>query len=216
MKRRIVGVFVAVMAGIVFLGCQGPLDTLKAGSLTVNMNEQVSRTLLPGISMVPASYLVVGAGPNGATFSRTVSSGCSVTVPNLAFGDWTVTVTAKNSGVVAIGAGSSVVTVLSNRTVTANVTVIPYSGQGTLDLTVNWPAAQVASPSITSTLVSSTGDVRHPAFTVTGSTGKATFVAGDVSTGYHTLTLKLYNGSVFMKGAVEVVRIVKEQTTTGV
>jgi hypothetical protein len=192
------------------------LDFLKAGTLTVNVNEQVSKTLLPGISMVPASYLVEGSGPNGAVFSRTISSGCSLTIPSLAFGDWTVTVTAKNSGGAAIGEGSCIVTVLSNRGVTANVTVIPYAGLGTLDLTVNWTPAQVLSPSITGKLLSSANVERDLVFAVNGSTGKATYVVGNVSTGYHTLTLKLLDGTVFMKGAVQVVRIVKEQTTTGV
>jgi hypothetical protein len=46
-----------------------------AQSLTVTIEEQVSRTLLPGISMTPASYVVTGRGPSGASFVRTTTTG---------------------------------------------------------------------------------------------------------------------------------------------
>ena len=218
MKKVIVGILVAIMTGIVLIGCQGALDFLKTGTLTLNVNEQVSRTLTPTISMAPASYLVAGAGPSGAAFSQSFPCGSSVTIPSLAFGEWTVTVTAKNSAGIAIGAGGCVVSVLSNKLVTANVTVIPYAGQGSLDLAVNWPASKVQLPTVTGTLLSSAGVERSLVFAVDASTGKATCVAANVSTGYHTLTLKLYDNGVLVKGAgaVEVVRIVKDQTTTGV
>jgi len=40
------------------------------GNLTVAINETLSRTLIPSISMDPESYLVEGAGPGGASFSE--------------------------------------------------------------------------------------------------------------------------------------------------
>ena len=183
-----------------------------SGSLTVSINEAVSKTLLPAISMDPASYLVEGSGPDGAVFSETIN-GTSLLVENLAFGEWSVTVTAYNAGSIAIGSGTGSATVQSNQTATAAITVTPFAGFGSLDLSLDWNDGEVNMPSIDSQLIPTSGTPLDLGFTIDGSS--ATSSTADIPAGYHTLTLQLLdNGSVVM-GAVEVVRIVTGQTTEG-
>lgn len=212
MKVRVLASLVAIVA---FTGCQNPINPGQGGILTVSMNDGVSRSILPGISMNPASYDLTGSGPNGAGFSQAVSSGSSATISGLAFGEWTVTATAKNSDGTAIGQGSGTITVLSNASVSLTITVRPYDGFGTLALDVSWPAAQIQTAQIQSTLTPASGSARNLSFTVNGSAGTAGFSAGDVAAGYHTLILKLLDNGHLAIGAVEVVRIVKDQTTSG-
>jgi hypothetical protein len=213
-KMRVL-VLTSLVAIVAFTGCRNPINPGLGGTLTVSMNDAVSRTILPGISMNPASYDLAGTGPNGASFSQSVSSGTSATMTNLAFGDWTVTATAKNGAGTAIGQGSGSVTVLSNASVSLSITVQPYDGFGTLALDVSWPATQVQSAQIQSTLTPASGPARDLAFAVNGGAGTANFSATDVATGYHTLMLKLLDNGHLAIGAVEVVRIVKDQTTSG-
>lgn len=215
MSKLKVLVLASVVALVAITGCQNPINPGQGGTLTVSMNDAVSRSILPGISMNPASYDLTGTGPNGASFSQTVSSGSSATMTGLAFGEWTVTATAKNSDGTAIGQGSGTVTVLSNASVSLSITVRPYDGFGTLSLTVSWPAAQVQTAQIQSILTPASGSARDLSFAVNGSAGTASYTASDVATGYHTLILKLLDNGHLAIGAVEVVRIVKDQTTSG-
>lgn len=215
MNKLKVVVLASLVALLAITGCQNPINPGQGGTLTVSMNDAVSRSILPGISMNPASYDLTGTGPNGASFSQTVSSGSSATIADLAFGEWMVTATAKNAAGTAIGQGSGTVTVLSNASVSLAITVRPYDGFGTLSLNVSWPAAQVQTAQITSTLTPASGSARDLSFTVNGSAGTASYNASDVATGYHTLILKLLDNGHLAIGAVEVVRIVKDQTTSG-
>jgi hypothetical protein len=73
----------------------------------------------------------------------------------------------------------------------------------------------VQTAQIQSTLTPASGSARDLVFSVQGSAGTAGFTASDVATGYHTLILKLLDNGHLAIGAVEVVRIVKDQTTSG-
>ena len=224
MKRSL---FVSIMSLMVVLACIGCKNSLvdeptgsgssanTPGSLSVSISEQVSRSILPALTMVPSTYVIEGTGPNSKTFSRTITGGTTATISDLAFGSWTVTVTAKNADGTAIGTGSGTATVVSNASASLAITVTPYAGFGTLNLGISWPAAQVQTASIISTLLPTTGVARTLPFTVDSAAGTASFSASDVATGYHTLSLKLQDNGKTVMGAVEIVRIVKDQTTTG-
>ena len=132
-NRRLSLSAVCVAASLVVLlaGCPFPKTPVKSASLTVSINNTINpRTLLPSISMDAASYTIEGAGPNGASFFRS-TSGDPVTVEDLAFGTWTVTVNALNKDGIAIGQGQDVATVTTGQTATLEITVIPLGGTGT-------------------------------------------------------------------------------------
>lgn len=214
MRKGSFPAWIGLVCLLILSSCQSPVAS-AGGSLTVTLGDGVSRTLTPSISMVPLSYDLSGTGPSGATFAATVANGASTTQTALAFGEWTVSATAKNASGVAIGVGSGTVTVHSNATANLAITVRPYAGFGALDLSVDWTANQVDLAQVVASLLPSVGTVRPLSFTVDAPQGIASFSATDVPTGYHTLSLQLKDNGALTMGAVEVVRIVKDQTTTG-
>jgi hypothetical protein len=205
-------VCLALLAGLTSCQMAGIDAPGGVGSLAITVNDATAKTLLPPIDMTIASYDVSGTGPNGRTFSQS-STGVSVVVGTLAFGDWTVTVSGKNSGGTVVGRGTGTATVHTGQQTTLAVTVAPLAGTGTISLGVTWVAADVPTPSISAQLLPSTGSPITLAFSM--GSGTATVLKASIPVGYYTLSLKLLDNGVLVMGAVEVVRIVAGQTTSG-
>jgi DNA-binding beta-propeller fold protein YncE len=162
--------------------------------------------------MNPVSYTVTGSGPGGATFSQT-TTGAAVTVNSLAFGSWNITVNALNSDGTLIGSGQAAASVHTGQTTTVAISVVPLTGNGSLNLTVSWTASQVETPSIVASLTPPTGPATTLSFSINGS--QATYSSTTIPAGYQTLTVQLMDNGIAVMGAVEVVRIVAGQTTSG-
>ena len=213
-QRRFQGWMVGVgtVAALLLLAtCRNPLE-LPTGSLSISVVDSINaRTLLPALSMQPSSYTVSGVGPGGATFTQSTPSG-SLSIDSLAFGSWTVTVQAYNGDGMLIGSGQGTAVVHTGQSTPLSVTVRPLSGSGTLALTVSWNSSQVDGPSILASLLDSSGNTTPLSFSVSGSQGS---YSSSVATGYQTLSLQVLDNGVSVMGAVEVVRIVKDQTTSG-
>jgi YVTN family beta-propeller protein len=191
----------------------GPGNYSSKGSLTIALTNNINaKTLLPTISMDAASYTITGTGPNSATFTA-ISTGAAVTESSLAFGSWTIVVNALNASGNLIGTGTATAQVNTGATTPVSVIVTPITGTGTLSLSVSWPAAQVQTPSITASLTPALGTAQNLAFTVSGST--ATYTNSAVGNGYYTLAFTVDDNGIAEAGAVEVVRIVAGQTTSG-
>jgi hypothetical protein len=201
-------------------GCQlfltpylGATPDTDLGSLVVSVAAGGVKTLLPPLDMEPASYTVSGVGPSQKTFQETTLTG-QVTVSDLAQGPWTVTVEALNAAHTVIGRGVGTVTVNAGKTASLQVSVLPLEGFGTLQLTVNWTTADVQSPTVIAHLLPSSGTAVDLSFSMP-SPGTATCTKTNVGTGYYTLTVELRDSGVLVMGAMEVARIVKDQTTSG-
>lgn len=218
MKRSIVGLVVVCIA-IAMGGCKNPLSQIGAGNtgdLSIVISDAVgTRTLEPPLNMTPASYTIRGVHADGETFATQVSaSKASTTKSGLTFGSWTVTVDAYNddSTPTKIGTGETTVTVVSGKTAEANIAVYPLSGKGTLDLTSSW-SGTLENPSVSATLTPIAAgkpidipiDQTHPNYENT-----------DLESGYYRLSFQLYDTGTLVAGAVEIVRIVAGQTTSGV
>ncbi len=186
------------------------------GTLSIEIAEPNPKTLVPGIDMTIAAYEVSGRGPGGMQFSRSTATP-SVTVMGLAFGDWTIAVDGKNAGGTIIAHGEAPVKVLTGATQPVNIAVAPVVGPGTLALTVSWTAAAVGSPSLQSQLIPSQGAPTDIAFSISspGIATSATSATSGIPNGYYTLVVKLLDNGQLVMGAVDVVRIVKDQTTSG-
>jgi hypothetical protein len=182
------------------------------GSMAITVDGAPMRTLLPPIDMTVSAYDISGVGPGGKTFSKS-TTGTSVIVSALAFGSWTVTVQAKNAASTVIGQGSGTVMVHTGQQTSLAITVAPLTGNGTISLGVTWVAADVPTPSIDARLLPGAGSAIPLTFVM--GAGTATLLNGSISSGYYTLSLKLLDNGVLVMGAVEVVRIVKGQTTAG-
>lgn len=214
-KVHFAGAAVILMGALVVIGsCQAPgtSNPAEGGSLTVTIGKALSLTLVPPIDMTIASYLISGSGPNGSAFSQS-TSGASATISGLVFGPWTVSVSAKNAAGTVVAQGSGSVNVDTGKQSSLSVTVSPLAGNGTITLSVSWTAANVQSASVSAQLLSSSGSAIPLSFTM--GAGSASCQNAAIPAGYYTLTLQLLDNGVLLMGAVEVVRIVSAQTTSG-
>lgn len=208
-NHPVVLLLIAALASCSMVGTGGDAE---GGSLAITVRDGSARTLLPPIDMSIVVYGITGVGPGGRTFSRT-SDDPSVTIEGLAFGPWTVTVRATNADGICIGQGTGTVVVHTGVQSALAITVLPLPGDGSLALGVTWTAADVPMPSIDATLLPSTGFAIPLAFDV--ESGSATCACSGIAAGYYTLSVHLLDNGVLVMGAVEVVRIVEGQTTSG-
>lgn len=204
------------------LSCSSPLTPAGldiappgdgAGNLIVQITSSIAQSLLPPIDLNPASYIVSGTGPDSGTFSQPGTSS-PIVVPNLKYGSWSVTVEALNSAGEVIGSGQATTTVQTGQNTALGVVVRPLGGPGTLSLTVLWNPAGVGTPSISAQLVPTSGSTLNLNFS-SATAGTATYSSPTVPAGYYTLVLQLLDADTLVMGAVETVRIVKGQVTSG-
>ncbi len=189
------------------------MDENKA-TLVLNISSPYqAKIILPEIDMTHAGYDFSGTGPGGATFNF-IDSQPPIMASNLEPGDWTITVNAKNAEGTVIGMGEQTITLYSGQSQTINIMVTPVEGFGSVAVTVYWNAEDTDDPSITAQLIPNTGSPIDIAFVIDPE-GTATYTANDIPTGYHTLVVQLLDGGVLTMGAVDIVRIVKDQTTSG-
>jgi len=215
-------VLVSVLTAFLFflLNCANPFTshpiqepTIPAGSLVININSDGSKELVPGLDMNPASYIISGTGPGGSIFSESTGESPLI-IAGLDFGDWTVTVDALNAEEIIIGRGQGTTTIHTGQSQAMTIAITPLDGYGTLDLTVLWTPEDTENPSIEAQLIPQAGSTTNLSFTIQ-SPGTATFNENTIPTGYYTLVLQLKDNNILVMGAVEMVRIVKDQITSG-
>ena len=198
---------------ILILASCTTVDGNKATLVLSTPSPYQAKTLLPDIDMTPASYDFTGTGPGGAAFSFTDSQP-PVMASNLEPGDWTITVNAKNAAGNVIAMGEQSATLFPGQSQTLNIIVSPIEGYGSIDITTYWTAADTYDPSISAELIPVTGSPIALAFTIAPA-GTATYTGTSIPTGYQTLVVQLFDSGVLTMGAVEVVRVVEGQTTSG-
>ena len=208
-----IGLFGAFVILILILASCTTINENKA-TLVLSIDSPFqAKTLLPDVDMTPVDYDISGTGPGSATFSFT-SALPPVMASNLEPGVWNIAVNAKNAAGSVIAMGEQYITLYPGQSSTLNITVSPVEGYGTVDLTMNWSPDDTWDPSITAQLVPDTGSPIDLEFVIPAE-GTATFTGSDIPTGYHTLVVQLLDGGTLSMGAVEVVRVIDGQTTSG-
>lgn len=214
---KIKKVLIGVLSVLLFMTACNNLSVItpseNEGSLYISLGENVSRSLLPNVSMDIARYTIIGSGPDGAGFTET-TTGTFIEIEGLAFGTWTIEVYGENEDGFGIGSGCGTTAVHTGEISEVTVVVKPYDGFGSLNLAVNWTAGDIEIPTIDATLIPSTGLEVFPAFTINDNS--AVFSTDSAATGYYTLSLKLMDNNISTIGTVEIVRIVKDALTEGV
>ena len=202
-----------------FAGCgsgNSPGDTPDdfKGSLVLNISPNLDqhRTIAPDLEMSVASYVITGTGPNSDNFSVSITTG-SATLNSLTPGAWAISVNALNSSGTVIASGDTTVTIETDQTSNASITVRPIDGNGTLTLSLSWPLDAVTDPSITATLTPQDGTATDITFSMADNT--ASYSNSSLPDGYYTLIVNILDGSDTVWTMVEAVRIITEQTTSG-
>lgn len=217
MKNSFARWFLGIAVLLISFGMSCTMPTTGLGGITLSIEQEISgtRNLLPGLNMEPASYIVSGIGPSGATFTPVTITGTVASIEKLIAGSWTITVDAYNADAIPtrIGTGSATVLISDGRTTEISVVVRPLSGDGILTVNVTWPSDILVNPQIVATLKPTTGAIQSITFDV--GTTSANFTTNTIPAGYYTLAISLNEGTTNVAGKTELVRIIEGQTTSG-
>ncbi|MCP4129854.1 MAG: hypothetical protein GY754_02445 [bacterium] len=215
---RVLALAVSLLFAAAGCGSSNPgslADAQNSGTIKLTISQKSgTKTILPNIDMTPAAYTINGTGPNGAEVNLSISD-VSVDIPELAFGNWIISVDALNANDQLIARGSGAFSVHTGETTSADITVTPLAGNGTLTVTLEWNSDDTEVPSIEAQLINSSDEVQDLSFTINSEKDTGTFSASDIPAGYYVLSVKLLDNNIQTMGAVEIVRIVEGKTSTG-
>ena len=214
--KKLLGLLIT--AALVFASCEATLEPVTesgTGSICIFVSENVSRTLLPEISMDPARIDVVLDGPNGENREFSLENGeGSLTVTEAKYGVWSVRAQAYNEDNVLIGEGCVECTVHSGEMASVVLVLSPLKGEGSLALNAFWNVPDVEDPVFEAELTDGSGNRKTLDFVLDLQQGTASY-CGELDNGYYALTLSLYDNDYLCTGAMEIVRIVKGEITSG-
>ena len=201
----------------VFVACK-LVNSVETAKLTIRLTSNpLAKNLLPAVDLTVASYDISGMGPGDARFSETGITGSSYTIEQLATGEWSIQASGKNAaGTVIVKSDAKTVTLTAGQSATLTLSCIPIVGNGTFSLNLSWPANAVTTANLVGSLTPDAGSAIALEFTINGAS--ASCIKTDLSNGYYTLSLKLYdtaNNNDLVWSWNESVLIYKDQTTTG-
>jgi len=222
MKRSAKLVVAGCVAGIVALvlvavlgGCASLLPTKDTGSITLSIKDVVGiLTWLPGADMEITEYHFTGAN-GGESFDVTlVKPDDTIVMDNLVKGSWTCLVEGLNVGDEVVGtSGVQIVVVENNQNSDLYVTIIPISGVGTFGVTIDYPEAEVPTPSYEAEIKPYGG--AYGAITMTDNGDTYTFTDPAMTNGYYVFRFVLMNEGDVVWGIAKTFRVVTGYTTTG-
>ena len=137
-----------------------------------------------------------------------------MTIDSLAPGDWGVTVNGNNYNGLQVASASVHVTVVEGETVAEDVGVSPGAGDGSLDVSLEWPAA-MGIASVSAFLTPEGGassPLALPSIVTTNGVSSVTASAA-VPAGFYTMSRVFIDKGGFASGGADVVRITSGTTT---
>ena len=209
---RFLSLTAAIALMMVTWACQLPAFDQNGGNLQLTFSTAELNTILPPISMEPVSYLIVGYGPFGDTFS-TDTGETSIEIDELQIGEWTVVVSASNDAATIVGLGEATATVRTGEVASVPIRILPIDGTGTFDLSLSWDDLLVDIPTVDGNLL--TFDSTNIVLDFDIGPGTAVHNSGLLDSGYYSLVVQLKDNGILVTGAVEIVRIVAGQITSG-
>jgi hypothetical protein len=197
-----------------------PTDTDK-GAVTIVFSSGIfsAKTLTPPVDMDVATLYIQGIlQGGGGYFEDTVGVNDPFSQYGLIPGFWDILVDAKNIKGTTIGHGAATAHIVVGSSITVQIEITPLSGQGGLDLTVQWPKKVYSTVRIDAylTLVGTANPV-NLVFDIKPQNPKdGSYTNNNLATGYYLLTIQMYGDEQFVWGTAEAVRIVAGATTVHV
>ena len=207
-RRSTAAMMVAVI--VLFASCDAPFG---GQPLVVELEESrfVSMSISPE-SADPVEYRVRGAGPDGATFTRSVSD-LPITVHGLTSGEWRIAVEGVDGAGNVVLEGSGVAFVSNEHIRLTKIALAPPSGNGSVRIELSWPAELVTNPRPEAILHVGDTPVASLDCSVLPSGGTATCTAGTIASGWYRLELQLYDLEQSVAGRADLLSIVAGSTT---
>lgn len=214
-----IGLAAGAAALLFATGCGLPIGLLEGGSapetgsLRLHLGASSGKTLVPGIDLEPATFMVSLSGPQARTVEARLSEpDCDI--PGLAFGLWLIVATAYNAEEIPVAEAVSSVTIQEEAPQHVLMVLGPFEGTGEMSVEVIWSASVAALLNVEGVLTSPYG-AETPLEFDTCEEGRAVSLTKELPTGYYTLTISLMDGGAVLMGASEAVRIVSGRITSG-
>ena len=222
-------ILVGILLVILFLGCnlierdlsleRRDLPDKEKGSVTIVINGALpsAKTLVPAVLMVISTYDIQGALDGGGdSFQTTIGVNDPFSHSGLTPGLWTISVDARNADGIIIGDEETTAQITPGSTTTVQIEIAPVTGDGTLDLTIQWPKKAFDSDAVDATLTPTITPDGTLAFRIKTQADlrEGTYLNSAIPAGYYFLTLHLIGNSVTVWGIAEAVRILAGETTS--
>jgi hypothetical protein len=226
MKKLLVVALVLSIAFLFLSTCQFPGSNKPEGSSGVGVliltfsagGGLTSRTIAPpAVEMDIATYDVRGsfvADPNVEFLIPGVGENDPPAVQlNLEPGEWDIDVAGYNSTPHQIGHGQQRITIVADQLNEVTIDVTPVNpGTGTLDIAIEWPSDQVASPSVPAPVFSPVPAVTISPFSLMSPAPRPNYVGykysqSDLPAGYYLVSLAILDGTTKVWGTIEATRI---------
>lgn len=211
------------LAALIGCGMNIPGQDASKGSATIGLAQIGAMSITPPVPIVCASYIISGVGPSGATTPAQTVTGNAVTFNALNPGTWSFTVIGYNNANptagIAIASGSGVTSVSPGTTSNLNISVVEYSGSGTLAVTAQWATTPpITNQSLTAALINYSGTTIQQTFgAITSGGGNYSATAtNNLPAGWYVDQIILNDGNGNNSGGLAfAARVAQGQTSAG-
>jgi len=190
---------------LITVSCSSPLvDVTSTGDMNLTLDQSAMKSIISDLDTVPASYRIEGFNATGSTFD-VVTADTNIQFPDLSPGLWQISVCAYNSIDQVIAEGTGSLDVLPGGYAAMTVVLYETTGSGSLDFSVIWNADLVYSETLEITLTNLNGDVIP--MTYNHISGIAAGLTENLSAGFYTLEVQLFDDFSLVMGAMELIQI---------
>ncbi|WP_046007229.1 Ig-like domain-containing protein [Pseudoalteromonas rubra] len=181
-------------------------------------------TLKPDLDLTASQYVISGTGPENSAFSQTLTSGNNLQLDFLRFGQWDITVEAKNAASERFAQGTKAVNINVGEVTSTAIDLSLIEGTGSFTLNLEFPEASVQGEVMSAMLKPETGESiqlsLQPGPVKTGFKTYTATLSNTVPSGYYTLIVTVHdqgnNGVQHLAlGVAETVQILADQITIG-
>jgi hypothetical protein len=196
---------------IITVSCSKLLVNVESSG-DMNLTLDAMRSITSELDVVPVSYRLEGSNGGGATFDF-VTADTNVQIPDLSTGEWQIRVRAYNTLNQVIAEGIGTLEVQPGGYSSMTIVLYDTTGSGSLDFSLSWNDDLVWNESVEVSLKNLNGDEIPLVFNQ--DTGFASGLFDDLSAGFYTLEVKLFDDLILAMGAMELVQI-RESSVTNV
>jgi len=199
-KIRIIGLLLLMTAS-----CASPLIHVEpTGDMSLKLDQSLLKTAGSDLDIVPVSYTIEGSNDLGYTFDL-VTSDADIQFPDLSSGLWLINVRAYNAQDLIIAEGTGSLSVESGGY--ASITIVLYStmGTGSLDFSLAWNSDLVFNETVEISLINLNGD--EIPLVYNQQSGLAAGITENLSAGFYTLEVQLFDDLFLVMGAMEIIQI---------
>ncbi|MCK5197264.1 MAG: hypothetical protein KAR21_02880, partial [Spirochaetales bacterium] len=190
---------------VITVSCSNSLmDLNSSGEMNLTLDPDTIRSVISDLDTVPVSYRIEGSNDTGSAFDL-VTSNINIQITDLKAGTWQIRAWAYNELDQIIAEGTGILEVQSGGYAAMTIVLRDTTGTGSLDFSLIWDADLVWNESLEIRLKTLNGDLIPLIYSQ--NPGTAAGLTENLSAGFYTLEVQLFDDLVLVMGAMEIVQI---------